>query len=396
MANQLSRLFVLLIVIGAGHVAAQDCKFPNSAEQIPRTQDQLLRLARPECAGDKKNDEAQLVQDIAKLTADYAAPEPKAPIKVVNVIRAVLERLTQFAGDRILQNVHATQWAAIHSELTMTRSAFARSISAQRDEGTTLVQEVIPDKWADFGRSHSDERSFDAAGVAIKPLETVVCPVAADQPCPMYDSQIDMLRVAYIMAQMLKLSHTEDLQKSLSIAQRELARWETYRSGGQHQYFWELWVNGKWMSSDLCTKKTDNSGNRVYVGFCEVPTSQWIVAHPDVGLRWSRSAKTASELKPTFLIETLGWYRWDWKSKIGPDAAKMESRLGASLATAFTQHVDGRSRWSWGPMFHINGYNLSVTKGKGESWSLLISTGLVERYFDIKETAIDKLKALEK
>lgn len=389
--------FTAVLLAGhAGQARAQACPFDESpGGKSPEViQSQLIQLAAESCTGSPTGgDKAALVRQVFSDIKDGAESEPHNPIKHRDGIATALRRLASFAQERQQKGEDAAHWNIIEQEIRRSALAVDQHGGVNVAGKPIAADYAISSAWRTFTQGMG-QRDLVVAGTKIQPFGGVAC-ASGTSPCAAYDSRVDMFRVAGLMAQLQNQAQSPALGMALQIAKRELDRWKAYRADGQHQYFWELMANSALMARRHCTQKKDASGERVFIGFCEVPTSQLILGHVDAGLRWSRSAKSTSELKPVVLIETIGWYQWKWKSDAGPEAATMVDRMGVSLAAAYAKHDDGsRSRWSYGPMFHWEGYSLALTKARGERWGMMINIGLADRYFDRRSAWYDKLKEL--
>ncbi len=385
-------LGLMLALTGVNARAADACPFPPSAVAVSAPGNgwtsALRRLSQSDCAGDAKADPAPISKDVARLTAPQGEALPE-PLALAMGIQAALERMAGFARTRAQGNIQSDAWAAIAIDLADTHTRIEKAMAAATAQTASgVVESAIPRKWLRAAETPSD--GLAAGDVTLRPLATLSgCIDTA--PCPAFDSQLDMLRVVNLMATLTRYAQSESLRKSLVLALRENKRWQAYRSQGQHQYIWEVWLNGQVMDRQSCVKRNEASGEKVYIGFCAVPTSQWIVMHPDAALRWSHDAAKSSQLKPALIVETLGYYRWDWQDA---DSATMVGRRGVSLAAVYTGSSE--HKWSWGPMLHYEGYNLALTKAPGERWGLVVNLQLSDLFFERKQSFVDTLQRLQK
>jgi len=354
---------------------------PQSVVKLRKSYDLALRtFADANCLGDSKNDPAQLVKDFDALLGKEPPPSYPDPI-------AVLKMLSRHAADRA-SGPQAADWHAI--SLALQKSAdLLFQIKDESDPAAVLkiAQQALPLAWKTIDPNTRGAELFNGRTVE---LLAPTCPLTATT-CEAFDNQLEMIRVVNLAVRLRDVTQRPSLVLHFKDAEVQTARWDAYRSKGQHQYPWEVFINGLAMGNDECGRNPDTGIQR---GFCAVPTHQWIFAHPDVGLPWVRSASQSSELKPAILIEVIGYYRWAWRSKT---SAEMEGQRGISLVSAYTDVDNGRNKWSWGPMFHFgNGYNFAVTKASGEKVSFLININLADRYFGKKQEVTDYLKALKK
>jgi hypothetical protein len=341
---------------------------PQKSAQTFNSYDTALKLfSQRSCLGDPRMDDAQVVKDFDKLLGK-STPEDQRfddPIGALKMLSAYATRRAN--GPR------GEDWAAIAAAMQQSADILAQvTKDTSMAEALDIAQRALPQGWENIDPDVAGALLF--YGRKVQLLVLTRCKPDAP-PCEAF--------------RLRDVTQRGTLGLHLKDAELQTARWEAYRSKGQHQYIWELFINSLAMDDNLCQK--DPSG--MQRGFCAVPKNQWIVAHPDVGLRWVRSANQSSELKGAFLIEVLGYYRWDWKSK---DSAEMTNQWGASIVTAYSD-VDTGRKWSWGPMLHFgSGYNVAVTRASGEKWSLLININLADRYFGKKQEFTDYLKALKK
>lgn len=364
---------------------AQGCSLGDMRKSIDVIgYDGTLKLIKDRsCLGDKVQDRDALVQQFDELLEKSSAAQERFQ----HSVRA-LKLLSMYAAQQALAGKRGEDWQAISGAMTLSADKFAELSEGSDFEMTSdRVQRAIPLDWERIEAATEGALVFQ--GRRIRLLAATGCLKVA-LSCESFDTQRDMIRVVNLAVRLRDLTQRDGLLAHLADANVQLARWEVYRTKAVHQYFWEVWINGSQMGQDLCPidQKT-----QIQIGFCATPTSQWIVMHPEVGLRWVRTATQSSELKPTLVIEVLGFNRWKWAAK---SSAQMTDRLGGSLVAAYTDVGTGR-KWSYGPMFHFgNGYNLSITRGSGEKWSLVVNLNLADRYFGRRQEYVDYLKALKK
>jgi hypothetical protein len=377
---------LLLAFAACAAVQAQDGCPLNDLPSAVRNfgYDATLRLIKdPSCLGAPGKDDAPLVKDFdAGLAKSNAAKDRYA--ESIDLLKA----LSQYAADQATVSRRSEDWQAM-SRALQHGAARLGEVPKDLSEGEALkiAEQAIPLSWSRVDNRSEGDLVFD--GRHVKLLSPTGC-TDKTATCLAFEEQEGMIRVVNLAARLRDVTQRTSLLLHVADARLQDARWEAYRAKGQHQYFWEVWINGLFMGDDLCPKDPQTGIQR---GFCAVPTSQWIVLHPEAGLRWVRSATQSSELKPAFIVEMLGYYRWDWKST---KSAEMSHRYGGSLVAAYSDNDTGR-KWSFGPMLHFgSGYNLAATKASGGEWSLLISINLADRYFGRREEFVNYLKELQK
>jgi hypothetical protein len=378
LAGALATLCVSVPALG------QACKLGDLPKTVASVgYDMALQLIKaPECLGASGQDADPLVRDFDRTIARSTALDRR----YADAIEA-LANLARYAEDSALASPRSEDWHALARALRRGAQTLAQvPEDLSEGEAQTIAERAIPLSWSRLNLRPQGEVAFDDRAVRL--LATGCADTAPS--CPLFEDRERMIRVVNLAVRLRGVTQRPGFLLHVADARLQAARWEAYRSKGQHQYFWEVWLNGLFMGKDLCPKDPASGIER---GFCATPTSQWIVMHPEAGLRWVRSATRSSELKPAFVIETLGYYRWRWRSG---KSAEMTGQLGGSLVAAYSD-VDTGRKWSWGPMIHFgNGYNLALTKASGERLSLLISVNLAERYFGRRQAFADYLKQLDK
>lgn len=340
----------------------------------------LVNLADSSCLGDSKADHDPLVARFNELT-----PDKGAAIARYEELIAAVKLLTDYADQHAAGPAQTKAWKALSRELQdITRLLAKAKDSTSKNALLDQVATALPPKW-----DISQSGTIELEGERFNLLASIPCN-KADTACPDFASQRDMIREVNLVNRLRGYSQWNSLSEHYADAVLQTSRWDAYRSQGQHQYFWELWLNGRNMGEDLCPRDEKTGIQR---GFCGVPSSQWIVLHPEAGLRWAKSAQSSSDLKPALLIELLGYNQWQWG---GADKASMTSQYGASLVAAYTNEPSGK-KWSYGPMIHFGkGYNLALTRSSGGTWGLVLNLNLADRFFGRKETVVNYLKCLNK
>lgn len=132
-------------------------------------------------------------------------------------------------------------------------------------------------------------------------------------------------------------------------------RWQAYRAEGRSLYPWELALN-EWLWWDYSNA----------AGFSEPPSSQWVVLHPDVALRYDDKTD-GDRLNEAVTLEILGYDRWSYVD------SGFTKWVGFSAVAAWT----GEGPASWGLMTHWQP-NLAVgvtyrKEGNEDQYFLLVS-----------------------
>lgn len=382
--RRLIRALILGLLLVPLACLGQPCNLADLAKTISVLgyDGALQSIKDRSCLGSKENDPHALVHEFYKTVEGSSAVE-----EWLSASATALHKLSRHAAGEAAEGRRSEDWQAIADALRRSAEDLATAIrEPSAPERSRLVREAIPGAWQSINTRTQGRIAFQGRSVQL--LAPTGCKTGA--ACEAFEIQRDMIRVVNLAANLRDVTQRDTLQAHLEDARLQLDRWEAYRSKGQHQYFWEVWINSLRMGKDLCPA---DPGSGIQRGFCAVPTSQVIAMHPDVGVRWVRSAASSSELKPALIVELLGYYRWEWRS---PKSAEMTDRFGASLAAAYTDASSG-NQWSIGPMFHFGDrYNLAFTKASGEKWGVLISINLADRYFGRKQEYIDYLKTLDK
>lgn len=401
--------WVIALAVPGAVVQAAECAFPGRDTAVADYKDQL-GLLRVGCLGDPKNDQSELVKAFEGLTN-----EPINLDQSERLVKAV-DLLLTFAREHAI--ALQTQSAVAPLQLQPAWGFVADELEAVRKQMDTLkvqhskrlwldtVQKAVPPKWANViageGIAQLDETPAQARerelgpvlplvnGKEVRPLASVGC--IDKQPCPAFQSQMDLVRVSKLMSRLAGYAQGPFLAEQYEEAKLALAQWESYQKGGKHQYIWEVWANSVRMGKDLCP---EDAGSRMKMGFCKVPTSQLIVFHIEPAVRLSRTAKKSSELKPALMVELLGYYSWDWKKVGEKETADMVGRKGVSLAASYT-NTDGEARRGFGPMFHMGNWSLALTKASGGRWSAVVNVALADRIFERKDSFIEDLKSVRK
>jgi hypothetical protein len=344
------------------------CPFGERPTDAARSVSLLSRLAMESCLGDAQ-------ADTDPLTATVHQAVGKAGVlETATGVTGAIAALGSFAREQSSAGVQAAEWHALATDLGATAGRAASLADATTSsELLAAGDRAIESKWSVY--TDDPSRPLVVSGVALQPVSSVACPASGN--CPAFESRVRMLRVINLMTVLQRQVQRPAFKEQLAQARVELARWNSYRTQSQHQYVWELFVNSRMMARDkrICPRADDGA----LQGFCSVPSSQWIVMHPDAGLRWSSRAGQSAQLKPAFVVEMIGRSSFEWR---GERSAEIASSRGWSLAAAYSQS-GARHQWSFGPMLHYNGYNLALTKGPGDRWGLMLNLQLADSYFKL-------------
>ncbi|WP_077033414.1 hypothetical protein [Pelomonas sp. KK5] len=370
--------------IGGSAFAAGQCPFPDATTAVANYDAALARLKLPDCLGDRKEDKAPVVARFDELT--------NQPINLGQTERliAAVDALTGEAEARASESGPLQEdWRAMLQEFRNVRAQLGTLGSVQSKVGWLATgSEAVPAKWR---KVSAGMMPVKVAGRDVDFLKSIGC--TNNAPCDAFQSQLDLVRLANLMARLAGYLQSPSLADQYADAKLALAQWEAYRTKAHHQYIWEVWVNGLAMGKDLCPV---DAGTGMKMGFCKVPQSQWILLHPDAALRFSNSATKSSELKPALLVEILGRYSWNWKAVNGSPSAEMESRMGYSLAATYTS-TNNEKAWGFGPMVHLGDYSFALTKARGGGrWSVVVNIPLADKVFARKQEYVDALQKVKK
>ncbi|MFO1338224.1 MAG: hypothetical protein U1F53_08305 [Burkholderiaceae bacterium] len=371
---------LLAIGLAGGAVAQGSCTIPQPGDHaaIADFDLKLARLKLRDCLGDRANDPAALVQGFNALTN-----EPTLLGQTERLLQA-MDLLIADAERHEATNVLKPRWTPMLEDLRAVRAELAGTLDVKTGAGwLSAMEKAIGPKW----RQVSSGQPIVLVGQSVDLLANAGC--ANDQPpCEAFFSQMDIVRTANLMDRLRGYSQSPLLAQQYDESQLALKRWDAYRTQGQHQYIWEVFINGQVMDGDqsLCPR---DAGTGMKMGFCKVPESQWIVAHPEAGLRWSDGAEQRSDLQAALVIQLIGRYQWKW------DGSTMANRRGYSLAATYSQS-DTNKRWAFGPMIHYDDMSLALTKAPGGHWGLVVNVALADRFFGRKQEVTDALRNVRK
>lgn len=371
----------VLAVLALG-ARGQDCKIPAPGAVLPDYVKTLELISFSTCLGDAKADAAPLVKRF------NAVVEQPVVMGQTERLLAAVDLLRDEVSQANAAGVEAELWLAMAGELSTVRGELAglRDV-ASSSVWLSAMASALRHKWAAAGSSGN----IVLAGKPVKLLGGLPC--VNDKPCADFHSRVRAVRVVNLMARLENFAQTPSLEQQFAASELTLAQWEAYRAKAHHQYIWEVAINGLMMDKTQCPV---DAGTGMKMGFCKVPSSQWIVLHPEAALRFARTATKASELKPAILIEVIGRYGWDWSRVDGRETAGMSNRWGYSLAATYSQ-TETEKRWAFGPMFHYGDYSLALTKAaSGGKWSVVLNMSLGERYFGRKQMVVEELAKVNK
>jgi hypothetical protein len=347
----------------------------------------LMRLTL--CLGDSERDVAELTSKFNEATP----PAGSSQARYEATLQATQLLQSEVAARIAAPDSNAALWQRLQDRLELERLALNK-IPPERFN--SLGDTVFADNfWSalingDFGKTSS--------GVA-----NAWGPTCADTivPCPAYESRKAVIRAVKLGNRLSGYTRAENLSAHTADAVLMNGRWDAYFHEGLPQYWWEVWLNGQLMEHQYITDPLTHDkrplcpvdkATQIQQGFCSVPQMQFIALHPEAGVEWNNDAKSSDELKPAFLVEVLGWQRWQFE----PGTAKMRRRFGASLVAAYGNRRE-TSSWSYGVMLHAGaGYNLAVTRNAHGETGLLININLADKFFGRKQAYEDYLQAFRK
>jgi len=363
----LQRFCVGVLLAGWVLLARAACAFPDAATPPADWTQALRQLEISRCAGGREDPSPAVKAVLAKIDAAAKAPD-YAPL-----IDATEFLIVFASGHQGPGKPEPDAWAALRKALDESAAGLRAARPAQGQ---------LPVVWIDLSRNPG--QAVQVAGTRLQLVPRLAC--AGGSPCPAFWEHLDMLRVVRLMDGMSGLLTGSGLDDKLKETILRDEQWTAYRADGKHQYWWELWANGKRMKPSDCPTAIEDGVQR-RTGFCKVPQNQLVILHPDAALAWMHGAQGKSDLKGAFLVELLGYYRWHWASET---SARMEGRRGVSVAAIYADRADG-GRWGFGPLVHIGDVTFGATRARG-TWSLTINSQLAGRYFDAKQKYLDKLK----
>jgi hypothetical protein len=339
-------------------------------------------LMAPACLGDAQADKAHaLVAQFNKLTPDLPGAAKADAGQRVAVGQATLAMLRLHAS-----NQAGGAWRDLERHLSLVDQTLQRAMTSS-DAAVyqgSLAQVLPRDPFA-LGLDAGTEGAVRLGGETHKLLRPTQCPRTATA-CTELEDRVELIRHVNLLGRLSKYLQADGLAAAHAELVVRNARWKAYREGGRHQYLWEVWLNGKVMD---CPQ--DDLG--IPVGFCPVPTQQWLLLHPEAALVFNHKAGQSSELQPTLTVELLGYHRWSWADGA---SAQMRKRFGVSLLAAYSKH-DGRNRWGFGPKVVLgDGYHLGVTRAPGGRWSVVVNVAFSDALFGRKQEYTDYLKKVRK
>lgn len=366
----------------AGETACDVTVTPSRWQAHPRGPDGLLQqLMGPACLGDPTADKAdRLVKQFNEVTPNWAQAADADVMQRVAAGRAALTVLRTHAVAR-----SGSEWRSMAAHLQSVDEAVQRGLgnSDVADYRLRLAQAMPRDPFA-LGLDAATEGAVRLGGETYKLLAPTHCTKDA-ATCAVLTERVELIRTVNLLGRLSRYLQADALLAAQADLVLRNAQWTAYREGGRHQYFWEVWLNGRLMD---CPQNEKG----IPVGFCPVPTQQWLLLHPEAALVFNHKAGQSSDLQPSLTVELLGYHRWEWAG----NNAQMRKRFGVSLLAAYSKH-DGRNHWSFGPKFVFGaGYHLGVTRAPGGRWSVAVNLPLSDELFGRKQEYTDYLKMLRK
>lgn len=365
------------LLLWACAAPAQNCRFDARPTDPAAGERLLAQLRLKPCLGFEKDADA-LTQAVHQRLG--SADKPGGALALPDAL-ALLQAHARAQADGAAL---ADEWRRMARDIEVVQDGLPEPSAVEAAEYVATADKLLSPKWSAFT---GEGGAIVLDGRLVQPVVAVACDAAG--ACTELLARMRLIRALNLMTALQDHVQRPMVVEQLAVARTELARWKAYRKDSQHQYFWELWANGRLMAGDdkLCPR--DGSG---FVGFCKVPTSQWILVHPDAGLRWSRRAGQASEVEPALIIDLVGRHYLSWQDE---QSARITRQWGYALAATYSQ-VDGRRQWALGPRVHYNGYNFALTRSAGGHWGLVLNLNLANRYFERKADYADALQKLDK
>ncbi|NRF70708.1 hypothetical protein HLB44_27250 [Aquincola sp. S2] len=362
--------------------AAAPCEVPSADEAVPNYTGRAVSLRR--CLGNTDRDKHALTQSFV------GSLEKPVAVTHTQGVEAALDLLLTEIALQSKEGFDQALWTALATELSFVR-ARAAQLAQVADAGAwrKASEDLVPSKW------NAPQGVIELAGTE---FDVLAAPTACEnaKPCSAFASRVAAIRVINLVRRLDVHLESPFTLQHFAAGRVRLQRWEAYRKDAHPLYWWEVFVNGALMDGPLLgaggKAPCEKDGSGTSIGFCDVPTRQLILLHPEPAVRFSRTATKSSELKPALVVELIGWYRWDWA---GETSAEMRGRRGLSLAATYTS-TEREAELGYGPMFHWNDFSLAVTKASRGRWSLVISVPLAGEYYGRKQQIVDELSKVKK
>ena len=336
--------------------------------------DQALLSIRA-CLADPISDADPLVTQF-----DATTPAVDDARQRIEHIRDALTGLRNFARSRAAADPTAASWRIVATQL---EAEVVATGEADAVKGVAAIREAF---WEMPANPNQNTLVADAT---IRPFEPTGCSNRA-QPCPAYVNRVELVRVFRLMNRLIGYADYPALEAHAADARLMNDRWDAYFNKALPQYWWEVAINGARMGDDLCPKE---AGTGMQLGFCRVPTSQLIIAHPSVAMQWVHGADDTDDLAAAFVVEVFGRNSWRWHE----GDPNIHGQFGWSLIAVYSNPGDGVEQWSYGVMVHKGpSLNLGLTTAGGGQVSLVVSVRLAERVFARRAEYVDYLKSLSK
>jgi hypothetical protein len=370
----------LLCCCGAISQAAEEaCPVPKLDEPVANYQTRLIALKF--CLGNVDEDPNPLTKSVAEAL--------KTPPPSVDGVETALRKIRIEAEVRTNNGPHIAMWQAILQEVKASEDKLPKLKGAKKDadfsdEAASLVAsswKAAPDLGLRLGGQKYD--------LATPPTECLNA-----TPCPSFLSIIEALRVSKLMAWVDAYLEAPQTQRNFAYSNLLLRRWGAYRDKAHSLFWWEVALNGALMDSPVlgnggqapCATRDGTS-----IGFCEVPSRQIVLLHPEAALRYSKTATKVEELKPALTVELIGYYTWKWKSET---SSEMVDRRGISMAASYTDALSEK-KLGFGPMVHWDGMSIALTKVRGSRWALAVNVPFAGWYFGRSTEAVKQIAKIK-
>ncbi len=370
MSRLMHGLCAAILAVVMAPSLAQTCRFEQRPTDPEAGERLLASLAREGCLGSVDDPEPRTGEFHATIgTRD----QPGGPL----ALQDALEQLHRHARTRSREPVLMSVWSGLAREIERIIERLPDPAAMPPAGYQSAVVDIVSPRWKAASGQGTGE-PIDLDGVRFKAIRPLAC--RTDGDCSEWLTHVDVVRSINLLVQVQTHVQSPVLQAQLRDSQTELARWQAYRRDSRHQYIWELWANSQLMARDssICAR----DGSNGLVGFCQVPTSQLVLLHPDAGLIATRPSGQPTQLQPALIVDVIGRHTLSWEDE---RSARIARQWGYALSAVYAQ-VDGRPQWSYGPRLHRDGYNLALTRSEGGGWNLVVSLNLAERYMERKES----------
>lgn len=328
-----------------------------------------LQVITPGCLGQGEDKGSSLVDGLLQI-------DPNEDLFAARIykIRELMQVMLEFSNLQAQGESDKAAWLAL-SEGTRKEIVIAKRVNAQNTKEQNdafLLQLFSPGSWEINAEFHAGI----VDGLTLTQPDVAACPLPASVECGPYKSRKELIRYLVVASQIRSYALRDSWNSSVKSIELRDTKWNAYFNDALFQWWWEVGINGYRMKhSDLCKRGPDG----MQKGFCEVPSSQLIVLHPDVGLQWVNGARQSSDLKAAVIIEVFGRNSWRWSQK-----GEIQGASGWSAIAAYSD-LDGISKWRYGLLYHGKSkYSFAVTAGNGK-FGLLMNLALSDRLFEVSE-----------